>query len=436
MRPPSPCARLAPASLALVTVALASCGGDADDVASVAGAIAEVGPWELPPDTRAAGDAQYVAYAGAGPWVGEEGCARSLAPGAAILRAYLTERFPQIASIGGYACRPVAGSSTTMSVHAAGRALDVFVPEFGAERDADNGLGDPIANWLVENAEAIGVQYVVWDEWSWKADRPPGAKDARYGGASPHHDHVHVELSVGAAAEADDWFSHVVSPPPPLVCPALPPVGGVLDEQGACFEAFGPARGLHVVAGVGHAGALLYTDAWESDVPANWARWRVVLVEAGTYEVSVYLEPGYAAHDRARYEVAAAGVRTVLELDQTVASGFVALGAFDFAADGDEWVAVYDVATAPVPGGTHVAIDAVRLARLGGAPDAGAPDHAPGAGAARAQGVVRERGDGGCAVGRAPGERRAGPAGACITVCAAWAAGRRRRRGAPRRRGC
>lgn len=48
-----------------------------------------------------------------------------------------------------------------LSVHAIGRAIDLMVPmEAG---DANNGLGDPVANWLVENAEFIGIQRVIWD---------------------------------------------------------------------------------------------------------------------------------------------------------------------------------------------------------------------------------------------------------------------------------
>ncbi|MEZ4464481.1 MAG: hypothetical protein R3F43_08225 [bacterium] len=68
----------------------------------------------------------------------------------------------------GYACRQIRGSSG-MSVHGTGRALDIFVPLSGGA--ADNDLGDPIANWLVEHAE-IGVQ-LIWDRTIWSGSRSP-----------------------------------------------------------------------------------------------------------------------------------------------------------------------------------------------------------------------------------------------------------------------
>lgn len=56
-----------------------------------------------------------------------------------------------------------------LSVHAIGRAIDLMVPmEAG---DANNGLGDPVANWLVENAEFIGIQRVIWDKAYWNGER-------------------------------------------------------------------------------------------------------------------------------------------------------------------------------------------------------------------------------------------------------------------------
>src|SRR5690606_33532347 len=126
MRRPS---SLVAAMLALA-LGLAGCADAVDDTGSHAAAIAEPGPWQIPPDTLAAGDVQYVGFTGAGPWIGPEGCHGGLTSGAAILRDYLGYAFPQITMIGGYACRAVNGSTTTMSVHATGRALDIFIPVF------------------------------------------------------------------------------------------------------------------------------------------------------------------------------------------------------------------------------------------------------------------------------------------------------------------
>ena len=65
-------------------------------------------------------------------------------------------------------------------------------PSFNGE--VDNDLGDPLANYLVEHAQEIGIQRVIWDRTYWRlvTNREGGYR------AHPHHDHLHVELSVDA----------------------------------------------------------------------------------------------------------------------------------------------------------------------------------------------------------------------------------------------
>jgi hypothetical protein len=80
-------------------------------------------------------------------------------------------------------------------VHSEGRAIDLYVPTDGTGDDsASNDLGDPIANWLAENAEYIGMSYVIWDQASWGAHRD-GDKHQSYGGSHPHNDHLHIEVT-------------------------------------------------------------------------------------------------------------------------------------------------------------------------------------------------------------------------------------------------
>lgn len=67
------------------------------------------------------------------------------------------------------------------------------------------GVGDKAADWLVDNAAALGVKYVIWWERIWKAEEseagwqpyehPSGADDP----TSLHHDHVHVSVYGNAA---------------------------------------------------------------------------------------------------------------------------------------------------------------------------------------------------------------------------------------------
>ena len=176
-------------------------------------ALAVEGPWHIPEATLSVGDTQYVAYEGGGPWLGEEGCSGGLLPGTRLVGDYVALRFTQVSLVGGYNCRPIRGTTETLSLHGAGRAVDLHVPTVGEAGDADNELGDEIGHFLIEHAELLGVQLIIWDQYSWGASRAEGAKGRDYSGVNPHHDHLHVELSVEAASRAEDWFSAVLDAP-------------------------------------------------------------------------------------------------------------------------------------------------------------------------------------------------------------------------------
>jgi hypothetical protein len=198
----------------LASSALLSLAACADDsrLARTDQGLAVEGPWHIPEATLALGDTQYVAYEGGGPWLGEEGCSGSMLPGTRLVGDYVAQRFAQVSLVGGYNCRPIRGTTETMSLHGAGRAVDLHIPTVGDARDADNDLGDEIGHFLIEHAELLGVQLVIWDQYSWGASRAEGQKGREYTGVNPHHDHLHVELSVEAASREDDWFSAALEP--------------------------------------------------------------------------------------------------------------------------------------------------------------------------------------------------------------------------------
>ncbi|MEC9441395.1 MAG: 3D domain-containing protein [Myxococcota bacterium] len=133
-------------------------------------------------------------------------CGGSFRPGSRRLADYLVANFDGARSYGGYACRQNTANRSKMSVHGTGRAIDLFVPLHRG--DADNDLGDPIANWLITNAEAIGIQYIVWDRTSWNSSRS-GTKHRSYGGPHPHHDHLHIELNRDGGEGRTPWFGNM-----------------------------------------------------------------------------------------------------------------------------------------------------------------------------------------------------------------------------------
>jgi len=168
-------------------------GVDQDEVLPKA---ARPGRWQLPGDVRAVGDRQRVRRVSA-----SGGCTGNLTAGARALGDYLVANFAGARNFGGYACRRIRGGRG-LSVHAVGRAVDVFVPLHRGS--ADNDLGDPIAHWLIENAEEIGVQLIIWDRSIWSTSRSP--RHRAYGGSHAHHDHLHIEITPDAANRRTAWF--------------------------------------------------------------------------------------------------------------------------------------------------------------------------------------------------------------------------------------
>lgn len=365
--------RWAAIAAAVISLALAACAGD-PTLGEASLAVAEDGPWHIPASTTAIGDTQYVEYTGAGPWVGEQGCGGGLLEGSQILRDYLLLYFPQVWSIGGYACRPIVGDPNNMSVHATGRALDVMVETVDGS-NADNSAGDPIGNWLIEHSEFIGIQMIIWDRWIWQAALDP-PKDHYYSGEHPHNDHLHVELSVEAAALGTPFFLNPMEPPDIASCGTIPAEGGEVDDSDTCAGFYGP-REFWRSADVGHGGSLLWTNAYQGDTPSNWARWLLDLDQAGTYRAEVYLTPEYAVFDHVPYEIAHAGGKDTVVVNQGAVDeeGWVSLGSFEFAAGGGQYVSVFDNSADPVADEQHIAFDAVRLTPCSGdCDDAGSDD--------------------------------------------------------------
>jgi len=170
------------------------------------------GGWVIPADISAIGDQQYVAYTGPGPWAGGANCSGGLSAGTREVGDYVKANFAGVSSYGGYACRRNTANSSELSVHGTGRAIDIMIPM--AAGRANSAVGDRVANFLVEHAEQIGVQFIIWNRNSWGASRST-PKLRSYGGPVPHTDHIHVELSPEGARRMTAWFADTGNAPPP-----------------------------------------------------------------------------------------------------------------------------------------------------------------------------------------------------------------------------
>jgi hypothetical protein len=149
------------------------------------------GRWIPPADILEIANQQYLPYSGA-----PSSCSGTFRPGTRRVADFLRAEFEGATSYGGYACRANTANTSQLSVHASGRAIDLFVPLDGGE--ADNDLGDPIAHYLMTNAEELGIEFIVWDRTSWGAHRP-APKHRAYTGPHPHHDHLHIEIAPSVA---------------------------------------------------------------------------------------------------------------------------------------------------------------------------------------------------------------------------------------------
>jgi hypothetical protein len=123
-------------------------------------------------------------------------CTGSFTVGAASLKEVIAGKWmPPVTSIGGYSCRAIVGGSST-SIHGLGRALDVMV-----DANTPEGLakGNEIRNWVINNATQLGVQRVIWNKYSWAANRDGWNLYYKPGENNPHTDHLHIEINVAAS---------------------------------------------------------------------------------------------------------------------------------------------------------------------------------------------------------------------------------------------
>jgi len=146
-------------------------------------------------------------------------------------------------------------------------------------------------------------------------------------------------------------------------CAELPAEGGILDDQGACFQTFGSPEYWRE-EDAGYDGHLYWTNAWETSSADNWAWWQVHLAEGGEYLVEQYADATFSVYDKVRYVIRADGADHEFRVDQGAGTGWQSLGTWTFAAGGDQWIAVYDDATSSVDS-PHVSADAIRLTRAG-----------------------------------------------------------------------
>lgn len=219
------------------TLSLVACAADVDVASSE---VAVAGDWVAPARTLALSNPQYVPVVDPPRITGsctstcpgnvwgactDPACTGPMT-GTVEVQRYIQGRWSFVGAGGNFSCRRNSNpaSCNFLSVHSIGRAMDLMIP-VTASGDADNTLGDQVANWLIENAEYIGVQRVIWDGKYWNGSRPNNhfsdISDALCGAryCTDHHvNHIHAELSVEGAARRTRFFTMGA---PPMTCPVV-----------------------------------------------------------------------------------------------------------------------------------------------------------------------------------------------------------------------
>jgi hypothetical protein len=235
------------------------------------------------------------------------GSEKGLQPNTVAAKRAVEGAFPAIKNIGGW--RPPDGYNE----HFSGQAIDVMIPNWSSP--AGKQYGDQVAQYLLANSSALGIDYVLWQQRQWNADGTSSAMTDRKSPTQNHMDHVHA---------------HTVNTPNLPGARALKssPKGGGMSKFGP-DSASGPS--VPGLTAVGGAGALtgptaslsssidtsgLYTTAAGGSEPVS-------AYGAGTPGANEYGEPGYYRPDpkqvRESQQRAADAEESIKQADAAVA---------------------------------------------------------------------------------------------------------------------
>ncbi|GLE59532.1 hypothetical protein NJBCHELONAE_48450 [Mycobacteroides chelonae] len=225
---PPPAAAAAPAALTPVyqgspTVFLSPGAALLNQIPQSLAPMPSVGPTQTfdvpaappPKGTRSRGS---VAGAGGIPGLASES---GLTPNAVSLNRALTQSFPQLKSIGGW--RPPDG----FNEHSSGEALDVMIPNWNTPEG--KALGDQISQWLLQNADAFGVRYTLWQQSQHNPDGTSSGMENRGGATANHMDHVHVRVKPGTSSGAGYMPPSSLSPSSVIDGSMIPSTSGVVS---------------------------------------------------------------------------------------------------------------------------------------------------------------------------------------------------------------
>ena len=147
-------------------------------------------------------------------------------------------------------------------------------------------------------------------------------------------------------------------------CAPIKAIGGVVDDDGACFTVGGPAQYMRDVTTVGWNGDLHWTHATNATTESNFGEWSLRFLAAGMYEVDAYFDPSYAQSKQASYRIHHNGIDDTVLIDQAssaVGGSWQKLGTYQFAAGGGQLIHLGDNSGEDPASNTQMVFDAVRV---------------------------------------------------------------------------
>lgn len=118
------------------------------------------------------------------------------------------------------------GRQDKFGEHGAGEALDIMV-------GANAALGRQVNEFLLQNADALGLQYTLWQQATWRPDGTVSPMENRGDATQNHMDHVHARVRRGPAAGGAAGF----------VPPATASFGGGMPSLPAAAGGYGYGGG-------------------------------------------------------------------------------------------------------------------------------------------------------------------------------------------------
>jgi len=109
----------------------------------------------------------------------------------------ISRRFPEIKEMSGV-------RADSMKWHPNGLAIDVVIPDW--DTPAGRALGDRIVDYVFQNADRFGLEYVIWQQTYRPASGSPHLMENRGSPDANHYTHVHISSYGGGYPKGGETY--------------------------------------------------------------------------------------------------------------------------------------------------------------------------------------------------------------------------------------